>query len=71
MHSLSEDYVMLSKFKKQKHPKSIDTIGRNKRPSHCEAGKHMKKVSERRRAAVDELNPQQQHFFSSNFVGKT
>jgi len=56
--------------KKRKCPKSTDTgihLGEDKDPPPREAGKHMKKVSEQGKAAVDELNPQQWHFFSSNF----
>jgi hypothetical protein len=69
--SPSEDNpLMPSKSKKRKRPESTDTIhlgGYKNLPPHREAGKRMKKVSERGKAAVDQLNPQQRHFFSSNF----
>jgi hypothetical protein len=76
VHSPSaEDPPMLSKPEKRKRTDSMDSThlqvaGDKHKPQPRREGKRMKRVSERGKAAADELNTQQRHFFSRNFVGK-
>jgi len=71
VHSPSaEDPPLLSKPEKRKRTDSTDSHLAGERPQPRREGKRMKRISERGKAAADELNTQQWHFFSRNFVGK-